>query len=117
MAVTRRKEGSSTNDDKETLATVGKPTSNGNSNNSSKSEGKASSYTPTWVYALLALFALITIATYPKPFQPHGEPTLKHVFFYGWMTAISTGAGVLPFMVLQDVAKFWVGISNGKRLA
>ena len=70
--------------------------------------------TPTWVYALLVLFAAVTVLTYPVPFQPHGEPTLKHVFFYGWMTAISTGCGVLPFMIMPDVPKFWVGISNGK---
>jgi hypothetical protein len=69
--------------------------------------------TPTWVLVLLVLFAVITYVTYPVPFQPHGEPTLRHVFFYGWMTAISTGLGVLPFMVLQQVGKYWVGISNG----
>jgi hypothetical protein len=69
--------------------------------------------TPLWVYPLLLSFLVVTIVTYPRPFQPHGEPTLKHVFFYGWMTAISTGCGVLPFMIMQDVASFWVGVSNG----
>jgi hypothetical protein len=77
-----------------------------------KIESKAAT-TPTWVLVLLVLFAVITYVTYPVPFQPHGEPTLRHVFFYGWMTAISTGLGVLPFMVLQQVGKYWVGISNG----
>ena len=82
-------------------------------NNGNGKNKPASADTPLWVYALLVLFAVITFVTYPVPFQPHGDPKLKHVFFYGWMTAISTGCGVLPFMVLPDVPKFWVGISNG----
>lgn len=84
------------------------------SNGDGGGKTKTPAETPTWVYALLVLFAVITVVTYPVPFQPHGEPTLKHVFFYGWMTAISTGCGVLPFMVMPNVPKFWVGISNGK---
>jgi len=79
-----------------------------------KVEIKGVAYTPVWVYVLLLIFAIISFITYPVPFQPHGEPTLRHVFFYGWMTAISTGCGVLPFLVLPEIPKFWVGISNGK---
>ena len=86
--------------------------SNVNAENGKKK--KSTPTTPTWVYVLLLAFAVVTAVTWPVPFQPHGEPTMKHVFFYGWMTAISTGCGVLPFMILRDVAKFWVGISNGK---
>ena len=112
----RRRQGaasSSTDDAKDqTYGSSGK-----NNTKAKDKEGyKTRSETPTWVNALLISFALVTVVTYPVPFQPHGEPTLKHVFFYGWMTAISTGCGVLPFMILQDVAKFWVGISNGTSL-
>lgn len=84
-----------------------------NNGNGKDKPASSTAVTPPWVYALLLLFAVVTLVTYPVPFQPHGEPNLKHVFFYGWMTAISTGCGVLPFMVLPDVPKFWVGISNG----
>jgi len=71
--------------------------------------------TPAWVYLLLVLFAIITNATIPEPFHPpHGqEPTITHVFYYGWLTAISTGLGALPFLLVPDVESFWVGISNG----
>mmetsp|Transcript_15005 Transcript_15005/g.41510 ORF Transcript_15005/g.41510 Transcript_15005/m.41510 type:complete len:333 (+) Transcript_15005:308-1306(+) len=68
--------------------------------------------TPAWAYVSLAAFAAVTWITMPSPLQPHGEPTLQHVFFYGWMTAISTGLGVLPFLFMPDVASYWVGVSN-----
>jgi len=74
--------------------------------------------TPVWVYLLLVLFAVITYATMPVPFHPpHGEePTIQHVFYYGWLTAISTGFGALPFLLVPDVQSFWVGVSNGALL-
>lgn len=71
-------------------------------------------FTPFWVIALLLVFVAVTIVTIPHPFQPHGEPTMNHVFYYGWLTALSTGLGVLPFICLPDVPTFWVGISNGE---
>ena len=71
-------------------------------------------FTPFWVIALLLVFVAVTVVTIPHPFQPHGEPTMNHVFYYGWLTALSTGLGVLPFMCLPDVPAFWVGISNGE---
>lgn len=71
--------------------------------------------TPVWVYLLLVLFAAITYVTIPVPFHPpHGkEPTIQHVFYYGWLTAISTGLGALPFWLVPDVQSYWVGVSNG----
>lgn len=88
---------------------------NGQIGNGSSSSPKKTTktVTPLWVYLLLLAFALLTVLSYPRPFQPHGTPTIKHVFFYGWMTAISTGLGVLPFAFLPNVATYWVGVSNG----
>mmetsp|Transcript_20888 Transcript_20888/g.26984 ORF Transcript_20888/g.26984 Transcript_20888/m.26984 type:complete len:328 (+) Transcript_20888:281-1264(+) len=68
--------------------------------------------TPAWAYFSLVLMAAVTYFTIPTPFQPHGEPTLNHVFYYGWLTALSTGLGVLPFLFIPDVATYWVGICN-----
>lgn len=68
--------------------------------------------TPPWVPVILGLFAVITVTTIPRPFHPEGEPSVQHVFYYGWLTALSTGLGVLPFVFLPDVPTFWVGISN-----
>ena len=71
--------------------------------------------TPAWVYLLLLCFAAVTYVAIPEPFHPpHGQqPTITHVFYYGWLTAISTGLGALPFLLVPDVKSFWVGISNG----
>lgn len=71
--------------------------------------------TPKWVYVLLIAFAILTFVTIPKPFHPPPgvAPSIEHVFFYGWLTAMSTGLGALPFLLFPDVATFWVGISNG----
>lgn len=73
---------------------------------------KLTEKTPFWVPCLLTVFAIITIVAVPHPFHPQGEPSLNHVFYYGWLTALSTGLGVIPFIVLPDVPTFWVGISN-----
>lgn len=72
--------------------------------------------TETWVYGALILFALITYYGMPHPLQPHHgeEPTIQHVFYYGWMTAISTGLGAIPLVFAPNLSSFWVGISNGK---
>jgi hypothetical protein len=80
-----------------------------------KQNGNREIKTPVWVWVLLAVFAAVTLATVPEPFHPpHGEaPSIRHVFYYGWLTAISTGLGALPFLLFPDVATYWVGISNG----
>jgi hypothetical protein len=75
---------------------------------------KPAATTERWVYALLVIFAITTVATCPRPFHPQGKPTVNHVFFYGWLTAISTGLGVFPFVFLPNVSSYWVGISNGE---
>jgi zinc transporter, ZIP family len=74
--------------------------------------------TATWVYLLLVLFAVVTFVAVPVPLHPLPgvAPTIQHVFYYGWLTAMSTGLGALPFVLVPDVATFWVGISNGTLL-
>ena len=71
--------------------------------------------TPRWVHILLLVFALLTILTIPHPFHPtiQDGPTVRHVFYYGWLTAMSTGLGAIPFLLYPDVGTYWVGISNG----
>ncbi|KAL7580084.1 hypothetical protein ACA910_012848 [Epithemia clementina (nom. ined.)] len=85
------------------------PKSNGGEN-----QGLAEKHTatPAWAYCVLVLLAIVTLLTIPTPFQAQGEPTIAHVFYYGWLTALSTGAGVLPFLFLPKVATYWVGVSN-----
>ena len=71
--------------------------------------------TPTWVYIALITFIIMTLVTIPHPFHPesHQAPSINHVFYYGWLTCISTGLGAVPFFLFPDVATFWIGVSNG----
>lgn len=71
--------------------------------------------TPLWVYCSIGIVILITIFTRPIPFQPELNqlPTIHHVFYYGWLTCVSTGLGAFPFYIFPDVATYWIGISNG----
>mmetsp|Transcript_112082 Transcript_112082/g.167795 ORF Transcript_112082/g.167795 Transcript_112082/m.167795 type:complete len:319 (-) Transcript_112082:7-963(-) len=70
--------------------------------------------TPNWVYGALVVIAATTYFTMPVPLQPHhGEtPSIQHVFYYGWLTAVSTGLGAIPLAFAPNLASFWVGISN-----
>lgn len=65
-------------------------------------------------YALLATVILITVLTYPMNNKVDDVVTIHHVWYYGWMTAVATGLGAIPFIFLSEPNKFWMGISNGK---
>lgn len=71
--------------------------------------------TPFWVYIALVSIAGISYVALPDPIQPHhGEsPTIRHVFYYGWLTAVSTGLGAIPLALAPNLSSYWVGISNG----
>lgn len=72
--------------------------------------------TPVWVYIALLATAVISYVAMPRPLQPpHGEePSIQHVFYYGWLTAVSTGLGAVPLAFAPNLASYWVGISNGE---
>jgi hypothetical protein len=83
---------------------------------SKKYEARKTHPTPTWVYLAFAVILIVSYVTLPQPLQPpHGEePTIQHVFYYGWLTAVSTGLGALPLAFAPNLSAYWVGISNGK---
>jgi len=58
----------------------------------------------------LILILIITCITYPPTIVD--EVTIHHVWYYGWITAVSTGLGVVPLVFVPDMDKFWVGVSN-----
>jgi hypothetical protein len=33
------------------------------------------------------------------------QPTLSHVWYYGWVTAVSTGLGVVPLMFASELGE------------
>lgn len=69
--------------------------------------------TPKRVIVAAILLLVFSYVTMPDPLQPVGKPSVQHVWYYGWITALSTGLGVLPLVIIPDLDKFWVGVSNG----
>ena len=64
-------------------------------------------------YFLLGICIMITIFAFPSDLcKGNTRVELIHVFYYGWITAISTGLGVVPFFFLTEPNKFWMAISN-----
>ena len=79
-----------------------------------KNKRKITPTTSPWVYCALVLFIIISYVAMPEPLQPpQGKPSERHVFYYGWLTAISTGLGAIPLVFAPNLASYWVGISNG----
>jgi hypothetical protein len=70
--------------------------------------------TPILTTVSLILIALISYFTYPDSLQPVGRPTLNHVWYFGWISALSTGLGVLPLIFSPRLDTWWVGVTNGK---
>ena len=35
-----------------------------------------------------------------------------HVWWYGWVTALSTGLGALPMVWYKNVSDWWLGVGN-----
>lgn len=71
---------------------------------------------PQQYIAKAALVCLLAVSylTLPTPLQPEADtrPSVLHVWYYGWITAVSTGLGVLPLVFVPDLDKFWIGVSN-----
>jgi zinc transporter ZupT len=69
---------------------------------------------PAYVIATAMIY--ITIYMYPRTnsdmMDESGKATVGYVFFYGWLTAIFTGLGVLPFFFVSEPNDFWRGASN-----
>lgn len=80
--------------------------------------GKSSSHSHVKMIDIAILVALILITVFTHPHitseQPTGHVPLSYVWYYGWITAVSTGLGALPFFFVTEPNKFWMGISNGE---
>lgn len=65
-------------------------------------------------YIIIVILAIITYVTYPGSTWGHDglEPTMHTVFYYGWISAISTGFGVLPLCFVREMKEYWIGVSN-----
>jgi len=97
---------------------------NGSSNNSnsenhinpksisSPAKDETSVRTPTSVIVATFFLIILSYFTCPEDLQPKGKPTVQHVFYYGWISAISTGLGVIPLIFAPNLDHFWIGSSN-----
>lgn len=65
-------------------------------------------------YLLITIIIVITTACYPwKQKEELLDTSIYTVCYCAWLTAVSTGFGVLPFYLTSKPNKFWTGISNG----
>jgi hypothetical protein len=101
---------------------------------------KSGQSTSAWSYVAAIVLAYVSYATYPTslvmgPVREGGRrlfvrgvawgligdsrpppqvTTAQHVWYYGWITALSTGLGTLPFLIVSEMNQWWLGISNGE---
>lgn len=90
------------------------------SSKGSISKTKSNSITTIDVVIFFILI-VVTVVTHPKLLHwtsptKVGHVSLNYVWYYGWITAISTGLGALPFIFFKEPDKLWMGISNGSFL-
>jgi hypothetical protein len=84
--------------------------------NSNSAQQESESKTPLVTIVSFALIALISYFTYPDTLQPVGRPTLNHVWYFGWISALSTGLGVLPLIFSPKLDSYWIGVTNGEKI-
>lgn len=73
---------------------------------------KANKQPDYFAYCCLAAVIFITIWLYPGNISNDDNISVKHVFYCGWLTAVSTGIGIVPFLFLNEPEKYLVGIAN-----
>lgn len=67
--------------------------------------------TSKWTWAGFLLLILVTKYTFPDQLRTP-NPTLQHVWFYGWVTALSTGLGAAPLILAHDLGKAVLAYGN-----
>lgn len=64
-------------------------------------------------YFLLAIMVGISIVSFMSAAGERGKITSYDIWYYGWVTAISTALGVVPFFFVRSPNRYWMGVSNG----
>jgi zinc transporter ZupT len=59
----------------------------------------------------LTLVVLTSILTLPLDFNA-AVITVQHVWYFGWITALSTGLGVVPLIFCPSLSSYYIGIAN-----
>ena len=65
-------------------------------------------------YSDLGLIAVFVISciTFGLVMMSDSNNQLLHVWAYSWITAVCTGIGAIPFLLVDDVSKYWFGVCN-----
>ena len=79
-------------------------------NNDAKRKGKAVQVARAPAY--MSLVALLATTALSVPRTLAGPMSGAHVWWYGWVTCVSTGFGVLPFLFASRLDDIWLGVSN-----
>ena len=66
-------------------------------------------------FGYFLLLVLIAVTAFSQPDWTE-KVSVHHVWYYGWITAISTGLGSIPFYFFPEPDKFWMGVSNGGKM-
>ena len=70
---------------------------------------------PRHIVRWLSVGALIFVSyeTFPASlWDPGVSPSLQSVWYFGWMTALSTGLGPLPFLFVGNPSRLILGLAN-----
>ena len=65
-------------------------------------------------YSDLGLIAVFVISciTFGLMMKSDSSNQLLYVWAYSWITAVCTGIGAIPFLLVDDVNKYWLGVCN-----
>ncbi|KAG5185963.1 hypothetical protein JKP88DRAFT_271905 [Tribonema minus] len=74
-------------------------------------QGADNDKTSWWTILLYIVIVLISKYTLPTDLHPV-QPTLNHVWYYGWVTAVSTGLGAVPLLFASELGEQMLGVSN-----
>lgn len=78
---------------------------------SSSSNSNSAQKPPVYDIILLLLIILLTIFFFPTDWKEE-KVSIFHVFYNGWLTAVATGLGVLPFFFLSEPSAYLISITN-----
>ena len=64
-------------------------------------------------YSLLAATIVISVLSFNSASGQFDKVNVFYIWYYGWVTAICTALGVIPFFFVSSPNKYWMGVSNG----
>jgi len=63
-------------------------------------------------FLAVCLAAVTVLSAWLVRVDMYGGRSIAHVWWYGWVTALSTGLGALPVAACRGVSEWWMGLAN-----